>query len=61
MHNLPDFFQAYATGETQTVVLSTEMMTASFTILSNSALTLGHMEIGHFCRHGWQVGHCHVA
>ena len=35
-------------------------MTSSFTILSNSALTLGCMEIGHFhgmCMTGWVLSH----
>ena len=48
MCNSLDAFQAYATDETQSVGSSTGVMTPSFTILSNSALTLGHMEIGHF-------------
>ena len=48
MHNTPDVFQAYATGETQSVGSSTGVMAPSFTILSNSALTLECMEIGTF-------------
>ena len=48
MHNSPDAFQAYTTDETQSVGSSTGVMKPSFTILSNSALTLRHMEIGHF-------------
>ena len=51
MHNSPAFFQAYAIDETQSVGSSTGVMTPSFTILSNSALTLGYMEIGHFGGH----------
>ena len=43
MHNSPDALQAYATDETQSVGSSTGEMTPSFTILSKSALTLGHM------------------
>ena len=51
MHNSPDIFQAYATDETQSFGTSTGVMAPHFTILSNSALTLGHMEIGHFWGH----------
>ena len=47
-HNSPDTFQAHATDETQSVGSSRGVMTPSFTILFNSALTLGHVEIGHF-------------
>ena len=60
MHNSLDAFQAYAIDETQSVGSSTEAMTQSFTILSNSALTSGHMEIGHFqgtCMTGWALSH----
>ena len=58
MPNFPDAFQAYATDETQSVGLSAGVMTLCFTILSNSALTLGCMEIGHFqgtCMTGWAL------
>ena len=58
MHYSPDAFQAYAANETQSVGSSAGMMTPSFTILSNSALTLGCMEIGHFlvaCMTGWAL------
>ena len=58
MHNSPDAFQAYATDETQSVGSSTGVMTPSYTILCNSALTLGHMEIGHFqgaCMTSWPL------
>ena len=48
MDNSPDALKAYATDKTQSVGSSTGVMTPSFTTLSNSALTLGHMEIGHF-------------
>ena len=48
MHNSLDAFQAYATDEIQSVGSSTGVMTPSFTILSNLALTLGCMEIGNF-------------
>ena len=60
MHNSPDPFQAYVTDETQSVGSSTGVMTPTFTIVSNSALTLGHMEIGHFwgaCLTGWALSH----
>ena len=60
MHNSPDIFQAYATDETQSVGSSTGVMAPCFTILSNSALTLGCMEIGHFqgaCMTGWALSH----
>ena len=50
MCNSPDTFQAYATDETQSIGSSTGVMTPSFTILSNYALTLGCMEIEHFQR-----------
>ena len=40
MCNLPDAFQAYATGETQSVGSSTGVMAPSFTILSNSECRL---------------------
>ena len=40
----------YATDETQSVGSSTGVMTPSFTILSNSALTLGYMKNGHISR-----------
>ena len=56
MCNSLDAFQTYATDETQSVGSSTGVMTPSFAILSNSTLTLGHMEIGHFlgaCMTGW--------
>ena len=56
MCNSPDIFQACATDETQSVGSSTGVMTPSFTILFYSALTLGHMEIGHFqgaCLKDW--------
>ena len=48
MYNSLDVFKAYATDDTQFVGSSTGVMTPSFTILSNSALPLGCMEIGHF-------------
>ena len=48
MCNSPDAFQAYATDETQSV---TGVMTPGFTILSNSVLTLGCMEMGHYWGH----------
>ena len=60
MHNSSDAFQAYATDEIQSVGSSIGVMTPSFTILSNSALTLGHMEIGHFwgtCMTGWALSY----
>ena len=60
MHNTPDAFQAYATDQTHSLGSSTEVTTPSFTILSNSALTLGCMEIGHFegaCLTGWALSH----
>ena len=60
MHNSPDIFQAYATDETQSVGSSTAVMTPSFTTLSSSVLTLGHMEIGHFWgagMKGWELPH----
>ena len=60
MHNWPDAFQAYAIDETQSGSSSTRVMTPSFTILSNSVLTLGCMEIGHFwgaCVTGWALSH----
>ena len=44
----PDAFQTYATDETQSVGSSTGVMTPSFAILLNFALTLGHMEIEYF-------------
>ena len=47
MYNSPDIFQSYATDETQSVGSSMGVMTPNLTILSNSALTLGYMEIGH--------------
>ena len=59
-HNSPDSFQTYATDKTQSVGSSTRVMTPSFIILSNSALTLGCMEIGHFqgaCMTGWALSH----
>ena len=55
-----NIFKAYATDETQFVGSSTGVMTPNFTILSNSAITLGHMEIGHFqgaCMTGWALSH----
>ena len=58
MHNSLDAFQAYATDKTQSVGSSTVVMTPSFIILSNSALILGCMEIGHFlgvCMTGWAL------
>ena len=60
MHNSPDIFQAYATDETQSVGSTTRVMTPNFTILLNSALTLGCMEIGHYqgaCTTGWASSH----
>ena len=57
---LTDAFQPYATDETQSVGLSTGVRTPGFAILSNSALTLGHMEIGYFqgtCMTGWALSH----
>ena len=60
MCNSPDAFQAYYTDETQSVDSFTRMMTPSFTILSNSASTLGCMEIGHFqgaCMMDWALSH----
>ena len=56
--NSPGSFQAYAIDETQSITSSSGVMTPSFTILSNSALTLGCMEIGHFhvaCMTGWAL------
>ena len=64
MCNSPDTSQAYATDETQSVGSSVVVVTPSFTILSNSAFTLGHMEIGHFqgaCMPGWALSHSLVA
>ena len=58
MCNSLDAFQAYATDETQSVGSSTWVMTSGFTILSNSTLTLGCMEIGHFwgaCMTHWAL------
>ena len=46
--NSPDIFQTYATDETQSFGSCKVVMTPSLTFLSYSALTLGHMEIGHF-------------
>ena len=49
-----------ATDKTQSVGSSTGVMIPSFTILSNSFLTLEHMEIGHFlgvCMTGWVLSH----
>ena len=60
MCNSPDAFQSYVTDETQSVGSSTGVMTPSFTILSNSALMLGCMEIGYFhrvCMKGWALSH----
>ena len=59
-HNLPYSFQAYTADETQSIGSSTRVMTWSFTILYNSALTLGNMEIGHChstCVTGWVLSH----
>ena len=60
MHNSPDVFQAYATDETQSIGLSTGVITPSFTTLPNSVLTFRCMEIGHFsgaCITGWALSH----
>ena len=58
MHNSPSAFQTYAIDETQSVGPSTGVMTPGFTTLSNSALSLWCMEIGHFweaCMTGWAL------
>ena len=60
-YNSPDSFQAYATDEIQPVGSSTGVMTQSFIILSNYALTLGCMEIGISGGHACQTRHCHIA
>ena len=59
-HNSPDTFQIYATDETQSIGSSTAVMAPTFTILSSSALILGHMEIEHFWgafMTGWALSH----
>ena len=60
MCNSPDIFQSFATDDTQFAGSSTGVMSPSFTIFSNSALTLRCMEIGHFegaCMTGWESSH----